>query len=111
MNASQSKIESGDGQFEQWSILELMGHRKLAGLVSEIEMFGSVMLRIDIPSTPPVTQFYGGSAVYCLTPTTEELARQFSQRATVQPVHAYELLPVSASVSDDDRFECEDDAY
>jgi len=58
-----------------------MGHRKLAGHVSEVTIAGSAMLRLDVPSEPPVTQFYGGSAIYCITPTTEELARQVAVAA------------------------------
>ncbi|MGE5801580.1 MAG: hypothetical protein ACM358_04945 [Gemmatimonadota bacterium] len=62
--------------FEGWAIVELMGHRKLAGHVSEVTIAGAAMLRLDVPSEPPVTQFYGGAAIYCITPTSEELARR-----------------------------------
>jgi hypothetical protein len=37
------------------------------------------------------TQFYGGSSIYCLTPTTEEVARGVATRARPTPVHAWEL--------------------
>jgi hypothetical protein len=33
--------------FKDWAILELMGHRKLAGLVSEETHFGVALCRID----------------------------------------------------------------
>lgn len=36
--------------YEGWAILELIGHRRLAGEVSEVTMYGSSMLRIDVPS-------------------------------------------------------------
>jgi hypothetical protein len=67
--------------FEGWAILEVMGHRRLAGHVSEVTIAGAQMLRIDIPGpteADPVkaTQFYPGSSVFCLTPTTEETTRR-----------------------------------
>ena len=34
----------------QWCLLELMGHRKLAGFVREVSVGGAAMLRIDVPS-------------------------------------------------------------
>lgn len=77
--------------FEGWAIVELMGHRKLAGNVTEVTIAGAAMLRLDVPSDPPVTQFYGGSAIYCITPTTEELARRIAANSRPTPVHAYEL--------------------
>lgn len=72
----------------QWAILELMGHRRLAGLVSEEERFGATMCRIDVPGVDGnvATQYYGGSAIYCLTPCTEETARAVAREAQPEPV-------------------------
>lgn len=58
-----------------------MGHRRLAGHVTEVLIAGAPMLRIDIPgkdAAAPVkaTQFYGGASLFCITPTTEEMARK-----------------------------------
>lgn len=80
-----------DTSFRGWAILELMGHRKLAGHVSEVTIAGAAMLRLDVPSDPPVTQFYGGAAIYCITPTTEELARQVAAASRPTPISRYEL--------------------
>ena len=35
--------------FEEWAVLELMGHRRLAGKVTEATIGGGAFLRIDIP--------------------------------------------------------------
>jgi hypothetical protein len=32
-----------------WAIIELMGHRRLAGWLSEEEVAGAAFLRIDVP--------------------------------------------------------------
>ncbi len=84
---------------EGWAILELMGHRRLAGIVSETTVAGGAFIRIDIPGTGdqgPATQFYAPAAIYCLTPTTEAIARAAAASAVVQPVQRWELkaLPV-----------------
>lgn len=63
--------------FEGWAILELMGHRKLAGYLSEHEIAGKGFIRIDVPTEPPATQLYSPAAVYAITPTTEEVARRW----------------------------------
>ncbi len=64
-----------------WAIVELMGHRQRAGFVQEVEQFGTKQLRIDIHfgEGETATEFYGGSAIYALRPTTEEIARQFAR--------------------------------
>lgn len=106
--------------FEGWAILELMGHRRLAGYVSEVEIAGQGFLRLEIPEVveddetmPAVTQFYSPSSVYALTPTTEETARGVRSRPA--PVHAYEVarlpaLPVG-SLARTDRDDEDDDPF
>lgn len=93
-------------QFKQWAILELMGHRKLAGLVSEESRFGTVMCRIDIPGPEgkSVTQFYGGSSIYAVTPCTEDLARAVAKSNQPAPVQRWELpqLAAKSNVTDAD---------
>ena len=63
-------METQSEKYEGWVILELMGHRRIGGYVREVTVFGAPMARIDIPCDPPATQFYGGAAVFCMTPTT-----------------------------------------
>ncbi len=67
-----------DAQAASWAIVELMGHRKLAGLVSEETKFGTAMLRIDVPAIGDIaafTQYYGGTSIYAMTPCSEQVAR------------------------------------
>lgn len=90
--------QQGKQPFAEWAILELMGHRRLAGYVQEVELAGQGLIRIDIPSTTPVTQYYGVTSIYCLTPTTEEIARGLATRVVDAPVHRYELPPAKPMV-------------
>jgi hypothetical protein len=62
-----------------WAILELMGHRRLGGRVSEATIAGGDFIRIDVPHPNEsgvftAAQFYSPAAVYAITPTTEEVA-------------------------------------
>lgn len=83
-----------DTGFEGWAILELMGHRRLAGMLTQVEIAGASFIRIDVPNgDAAVTQFYSPSAVYAITPTTEATARQVANPASVAPVRAWELPP------------------
>lgn len=82
--------------FEGWCILELLGHRRLAGWVKEEEHFGVGMIRIDVlhgetTDREVTTQYYSPSALYCLTPTTEEVVRAAARSNDVAPVQRWEL--------------------
>ena len=113
-------MDEAKERFEKWAIVELLGHRKVAGLVTEEINFGTPLLRVDIPEVPacppdmftsgqpPVpafTQYYGGSSIYSLTPVTEEIARRFSAALRVRPVEAYQLpkLPALAAAETEDN--------
>lgn len=80
-------------QFDEWVVLELMGHRRLAGKLTEQEVAGASFLRLDMPRADgtTVTQLYGPQTVYCITPTTEEIARAVAIMCEVTPVHRWEL--------------------
>lgn len=79
--------------FKQWAILELMGHRRLAGLVCEQEIAGKGFLRIDVPDGEgwAASQFYNPASVYCLTPVSETLARAVAKHSRPEPAHRWEL--------------------
>lgn len=81
--------------FEGWAVLELMGHRRLAGRLSEATIGGGSFVRIDVPGDDGdvATQFYSPASVYCITPTTEENARAVALRNRPTPITRFELAP------------------
>ena len=75
--------------FEGWAIVELFGHNMIAGLLSEQSIGGASFVRVDVPAVDGAegfTKFYGGAAVYAITPTTEEVARAATSKLAVRPV-------------------------
>lgn len=95
-------IEQTTTPFEVWGILELMGHVKTAGLISEQELFGTTLGRIDIPvDDGMITQYFGGGSVYRLTPVSETVARAFAARNTPRPVSIYDLKLPAPDDSED----------
>jgi hypothetical protein len=88
-----------------WAIVELMGHRRLAGHITEETIAGAAFLRLDIPCDPPITQLYAPASVYCITPTTEDIARRTANLGRPAPVSRYELAsgPSSDGLEEDDR--------
>ena len=87
------------GAFEQWAMVELMGHRVVFGVVTEAQIFGAGMMRVDVPDGENFkTFYYSPAALYCITPVTEELARAGAVRNPVRPIGLYDLaLPAPAS--------------
>jgi hypothetical protein len=87
--------EDRQDAFEGWAIVELMGHRRLAGYVREATVAGASMLRLDVPNPDEpeayATQFYSSAALYCLTPVTEDTARAVARNAQPAPVTRWEL--------------------
>ena len=81
--------------FEGWAILELMGHRRLGGRVSEAMVAGSAFIRIDVPHPNDstlfrATHFYSPAAVHSITPTTGEIACAIA-RGGPEPVSRWDL--------------------
>lgn len=105
---AESNRESAEG----WAIVELMGHRRVAGYVRETTVAGAPMLRVDVPAPTKEgkdrqTQFYAPSSIYALTPTTEETARRVAALGAPKPVQEWELptpraLPAPAGARERD---------
>ncbi len=106
--------------YEGWCIIELMGHRRLGGWVSEATFAGSAFVRIDVPGPATraddaigplldnkfvATQLYSPQAVYCLTPCSWEAAFAAATIHQPTPIQRWELpSPVNANSheADDD---------
>jgi hypothetical protein len=105
-----------DTDYEGWGILELMGHRRLAGKLSTQKVAGASFLRIDIPAKPgtavetefQATQFINPTSIYAMHPTTEEVARAVASKISPEPVTTWDVkalmpAPVSAEAEAEGR--------
>lgn len=83
--------------FDHWAVVELFGHQRIAGRVREELLAGRAFLRVDVPAVVDpaaggaegFTRYYGASAIYSLTPTTEEVARLAAAQVRAAPVSVY----------------------
>ena len=69
------------GKVPTWAVVELFGHIRHAGLVQEASVLGVAMGRVDVPDAKEpgkwhATHYFAGSAIFRLTPCTEEFARK-----------------------------------
>lgn len=75
--------------FDEWCVVELMGHRRVAARVTEHTLAGHGFLRLDEPDGR--TQLVSPSSVYALHPTTEEMVRLMAGQWRSEPVSRWEL--------------------
>ncbi len=81
-------------KFEMHCIVEIFGHAQIAGKVSEQTIAGQGFIRVDVPKTTKrdgFTRFYGPSAIYSMTPVSEEIAGLMAERLEVQAVIEWQV--------------------
>jgi hypothetical protein len=104
--------------FEANCIVEIMGHQVIAGKVSEETHFGAPLMRVDVPKSSKrdgFTVYYGGGAIYKITPTTEQIVQAFVEKQDPEPIKPYMLaLPTLTGKVDDISYgppDFDDDGY
>lgn len=87
---------------QEWAQVEVFGHRRHFGRITEVERFGSKLLRIDVPTddiTVFETYFYGGGSIFSLARCTEAVARKMAYHARPQAYLPRSRMP--AGMDDD----------
>jgi len=70
--------ETPKENFSEWCLVELFGHQKIVGKVTEATLAGGALLRVDVPAfngAAAFTRFYGPGAIYSISPVSEQIAR------------------------------------
>lgn len=94
-----------ENKFDQWAIVELMGHQQIAGRVTEESIGGSAFIRVDVPeqparkavqqwdsdqpSIPPYTRYLSSGAIYAINPCSEKVAKMAAERMRTRPAIPY----------------------
>ena len=93
----------------RWAVVEIFGHRRHAGRCRQEEMFGAKMLRIDVPikgdpaSHGWETHFYGGSAIFSFSLTTEDVVMRANRPYEAPAINRLNRLTYEEPDGDDDR--------
>jgi len=101
--------------FDSWAIVELFGHQKIAGRVTEATIGGCSFVRVDVPAldgAEAFTKFFGNGAIYSMTPTSEAVVRAALKQIRPEPVSVWipevRKLPEYNHREDDEEYEIDD---
>jgi len=100
---------------ELWAVVEVMGHARYAGRVSEHSELGVPLVRVEVPGVEgraPFEKLLGAAAIFRITPCTKEAAVEAARRFHVRPLAVIGLparqpgLPLDGDHADaDDAFD------
>ena len=117
---SAGATSAGNPQFDEWCIVELFGHQKMAGHVTQSPL--GDMLRVDVHTdedTILYTRFINPKAIYAINPVSQEVALLVGRQFAQPPVSHWELQdmlpkqPVATlpAARDNDHYDDGDDDY
>jgi len=81
-------------KFELNAVVELFGHQRIAGKVTEQSIGVATFIRIDVPETtqqPKFTRIVNPTAIYAINPVTEEVMLQMAEMITSKPIDAWDI--------------------
>ncbi|MEL6628329.1 MAG: hypothetical protein AAFQ92_22595, partial [Bacteroidota bacterium] len=77
-------------------IVEVMGHQRYSGYVTETEIAGQKMIQVDVPEVPDdlarpaMVKYFNPQSIYCITPVGENYAREMVKRLQQGPAPGYD---------------------
>ena len=98
--------------FSNYCIVELFGHQKIAGMVTEQVIAGQGFVRVDVPETkrfPAFTRLFGSGAIYSITPVDEQTAKSAAENIYIEPVQVYIAARRQLEAGDDDGYDDDDE--
>ena len=93
-------------KFNSWAIVEVMGHSRYAGFVTEQAIGGCSFVRVDVPEVaaslaasgdynlegrPAFTKLLGNGSIFAITPCTESTAREAARQFRNRPIAMFEF--------------------
>lgn len=91
-----------------YAVVEIMGRRTRAGMISDTQLGGATLLRIEHPSradhtgNEPLCEYYAPSAIFAIRPCSREDAEAVAGRAWPEPRTTPALGPAFDHYVDDD---------
>lgn len=102
-------MENKTETFDSWALVELFGHQKIVGKVTEATLAGGAFIRVDVPDfegDKGFTRYFGPGAIYSLNPIAEDVAQKLLRGNRNEPVKRFELPQIAEKVqSTDDDYE------
>lgn len=81
-------------KFEAYALVELFGHQRIAGKVTEQTIGNAAFLRIDVPETasqPGFSRLLNPSAIYAINPITLEAMEELARNLDKAPLQAWDI--------------------
>jgi hypothetical protein len=85
--------------FSTWAVVDLLGHQRIAGHLTEQAIAGYGFIRVEVPAvsardgTPHAafTRYLNPQAIYAITPLDEPIVRALAADLAQRPIDLYDL--------------------
>jgi hypothetical protein len=80
--------------FSEWAIVDLFGHQRIAGQVSNQNIGSATFVRVDVyedSNKVAFTRFFNPSAIYGISPVSKKVALAAAKAIDAKPVQAWDM--------------------
>ena len=104
--------QSNTPELKAWALVELFGHQRIVGFLSQQTFGTGVLFRVDVPDLlkdakvvrKGFTRYFGLSAIYSITPIDEETVRSLLPNIDGTPGEARVLTRRSYRQDEEDGY-------
>ena len=99
-------------ELKAWALVELFGHQRIVGYLSQQSFGTGVLFRVDVPDLTSsgkvirdgFTRYFGLGAIYGITPISEEMVRKLLPSIDGTPGEARALTSRSYARDGDEEY-------
>jgi len=98
-------------ELKAWALVEIFGHQRIVGYLTQQAFGSAVMFRVDVPDLtkdgkvvrPGFTRYLGVSSIYSITPVDEQTVRDLLPSISGAPARPYSISASSRRYDEDEE--------
>jgi hypothetical protein len=94
LRADRCSMKREEVPFDEWCVIELMGHKQIAGRVTAQAIGNSTLIRVDVPGdegAQAITKLFGDAAIFSMTVCDKAVVIKWLEQNGIEAIPQFNM--------------------